>query len=48
MDAIESRLAKIENQVRFQRKIIGFLLITVVALVGFGSVGPIPKLIRAN
>ena len=48
MDAFETRLAKIENRLRFQRRIIAFLLIAVVALVGFGSVGSVPKLIRAN
>ena len=48
MDTIESRLAKVENQLRFQRRIIAFLFIMLVAGISFGATAPIPDVIRAT
>ncbi len=48
MTSIESRLASVERQLRFQRAIIVFLLIALLAFVGFGALGSVPTLIRAK
>lgn len=48
MDAIETRLAKIESQVRFQRRITAFLIILLVAGISYGATAPIPEVIQAR
>lgn len=48
MNSIQTRLAKIENQLRVQRRIIVFLFIMLVAGISFGATAPIPEVIRAN
>ena len=48
MDPIESRLAKIETQLRFQRRIIVFLIILLVAGISYGATAPIPEVIQAG
>lgn len=48
MPTIDSRLAAVENQLRFQRTIIAGLLIALVALVGYGASEGIPDVIRAR
>ncbi|MCH8314131.1 MAG: hypothetical protein IID17_14215, partial [Nitrospinae bacterium] len=48
MDGIESRLAKIETQLRFQRRIIAFLIILLVAGISYGATAPIPEVIQAR
>lgn len=48
MDAIEFRLVKIENQLRFQRSIIAFLIILLLAGISYGATAPIPAVIRAR
>ncbi len=48
MQTIESRFSHIERQLRFQRALIVFLLIALLALVGFGALGSVPALVRAK
>lgn len=48
MDAIESRLAAFESQLRFQRRIIAFLIILLIAGISYGATAPIPEVIRAR
>lgn len=48
MNSIESRLAKVEGQLRFHRTIIAGLLIALAALVGYGATEGIPDEIRAR
>ena len=48
MDAIETRISKIEHQVRFLRRIIAFLIILLVAGVSYGVTAPIPEVIQAR
>jgi len=48
MNSIETRFAKIESQVRFQRRIIAFLIILLVAGISYGATAPIPEVIRAR
>jgi len=48
MPALESRLAAVERQLRFQRLIIAGLLIALVALVGFGAAQGVPDQLRAK
>ena len=47
-DAIECRLAKIESQVRSQRRIITLLVILLVAGISYGAITPIPEVIQAR
>lgn len=48
MNTIESRLVKVENQVRAQRRIIAFLFIMLVAGISLGAITPVPDVIRAT
>ena len=48
MNEIESRLAKVERQLRFHRTIIAGLLLSLVALVGYGATRGVPDVIRAR
>lgn len=48
MTAIESRLAAVERQLRFQRAVIAGMLIALVALVGYGASEGVPDVIRAR
>lgn len=48
MDAIAARLARVERQLRFQRRIITLLIILLVAGISVGALAPIPELIQAR
>ena len=48
MDTIESRLAAFETQLRFQRRIIAFLIVLLIAGISYGATAPIPQVIRAR
>lgn len=48
MEAIETRLARIENQLRFQRRIIGFLILLLMAGISYGAVKGSPAVVQAQ
>lgn len=48
MNAIETRLDAVENQLRFQRRIINLLILLLVAGIFYGATAPIPSVIRAR
>jgi hypothetical protein len=48
MSTIESRLATVERQLRFNRLVIAGLLVALVALVGYGATKGVPDVIRAK
>ena len=48
MNPIEFRIARIENQLRFQRRVIALLIILLVAGISYGATAPIPAVIRAR
>lgn len=48
MHSVETRLAAVERQLRFQRAVIAGLLVALVALVGYGATEGVPDVIRAR